>query len=427
MLIIGGALFDAVSGEVVEDSGIEIVDGRIGRVGKRADFGQRAESRDTIDATGKFVMPGLINMHDHLMMKYALGSPYLATDRPFPELMMHAVRVAAVTLAQGITTIRDMGTTHEVALRVREAVAAGDIQGPRVIACNHPIAVTGGHAYNMSVEVDGADGFRAAARGQLKSGADFIKVMASHDPLPMMPGPEKTRPELTVDEMSAAIDVAHTWGTFTGCHVMGSIAIERVIDAGVDIIDHGVYLNDLLAEKMAQQGTVLTPTYSAYVVQTIHPRFKRGEAWKAMHDVLIPGHHQAVAAAVRAGVTMVIGTDTTGCYAEEVAMLREAGLPARDTLLACTSNAAKAMRMDGQLGTVQEGKVADVIILSDNPLADPYALETVELVIKDGRAVSPDGLTYTERQVRVGNMVELAHSPRQMRQRPGRFTVGSSG
>ncbi len=427
MLIVGGTLFDGVSGDLVEDSGVEIVNGRIGRVGRRADFGHVAGTHDTIDATGKFVMPGLINMHDHLMMKYALGSPYLATDRPFPDLMIHAVRLASVTLAQGITTIRDMGTTHEVALKVRGAIAAGDIQGPRVVACNHPIAVTGGHAYNMSVEVDGADGFRAAARAQLRAGANFIKVMASHDPLPMMPGPEKTRAELTVDEMSAAFDVAHAWGTFAGCHVMGSVAIERVIDAGVDIIDHGVYLNDRLAEKMAQQGTVLTPTYSAYVVQTIHPRFKRGEAWKAMHEVLIPGHHQAVAAAVKAGVTMVIGTDTTGCYAEEVAMLREAGLPARDALLACTSNAAKAMRMDGELGTVQEGKLADVIVLSDNPLADPYALETVELVIKDGRGVTPDGLTYAERQVRVGNMVELAHSPRQARQRPGRFTVGFSG
>jgi imidazolonepropionase-like amidohydrolase len=410
MLILGAALFDGVRGELTEDSGIEIVDGRIGRVGRRADFGNVA-SQDRMDATGKFVLPGLINMHDHVMLKYALGSPYLATDRTPPDLMMHAVRVAAVTLAQGITTIRDMGSTYEIALRLRGAVAAGDIQGPRIIACNQPISVTGGHAYNMSVEADGADGFRAAARGQLKAGADFIKVMASHDPLPMMAGPEKTRPELTVEELAAAVDVAHTWGRFVGCHVMGSAAIERVVEAGVDIIDHGVYLNDRLAEKMAQKGIVLTPTYSAYVVQTIHPRFMRGETWKAIHEMLLEGHHQAVRAAVKAGVTMVIGTDTTGCYPEEVAMLREAGLSAARTLLACTSDAAKAMRMDKELGTVQEGKVADLIILSDNPLTDPYALEKVEVVFKGGRPLTPEFLTYAERQVRIGNMVELAHSP----------------
>jgi imidazolonepropionase-like amidohydrolase len=411
MLIVGAALFDAVSGEVIEDSGVEIVGGRIGRIGRRADFGDKKDARDTLDATGKFVMPGLINMHDHLMMKYALGSPYVATERPFADLMIHAVRVAAVTLAQGITTIRDMGTRHEVSLKIRAAVAAGDIQGPRVIACNNPIAVTGGHAYNYCAEADGADEFRAAARAQLKAGADFIKVMASHDPLPLMPGPEKTRPELTVDEMSAAFEVAHTWGTFTSCHVMGSVAIERVVEAGVDILDHGIYLNDRLAERMAEKGTVFTPTYSAYAVQTIHPRFQRGAAWKAMHELLIPGHHEAVAAAIRAGVTMVIGTDTTGCYAEEVAMLREAGLSASDTLLACTSAAAKAMRIDGEIGTLQEGKVADLIILPGNPLADPYALESVEMVIKDGRPLTPSGLTYAERQVPMGNMAELAHSP----------------
>jgi imidazolonepropionase-like amidohydrolase len=410
MLILGATLFDGVGGELIEDSGIEIVDGRIGRVGKRADFG-KGDSRETVNATGKFVMPGLINMHDHLILKYALGSPYLATDRPAPDLMIHAIRVAAVTLAQGITTIRDMGATHEIALKVRDAVAAGNIQGPRIIACNQPISVTGGHAYNMCVEADGADGFRSAVRSQLKAGADFVKVMASHDPLPTLPGLEKTRPELTIEEMSAAVDVAHTWGRFTACHVMGSTAIERVVEAGLDIIDHGVYLNDRLADMMAEKGTVLTPTYSAYVVQTMHPRFKRGAAWKAIHEVLVPGHHQAVAAAVRAGVTMVIGTDTTGCYAEEVAMLREAGMSAADTLLACTSNAAKAMRMDSEIGTVQGGKLADLVVMAGNPLADPYALEGVELVFKGGRLFTPGGLTYAEQQVAVGNMVELAHSP----------------
>lgn len=410
MLILGGALFDGVSGKVVEDSGIEVVDGRIGRVGRRADFGATDSSRRVIDATGKFVMPGLINMHDHLILKYALGSPYLATQRPAPELMIHAIRVAAVTLAQGITTIRDMGTTNRIALSVRDAVADGTIPGPRIIACNQPLAVTGGHAYNSSFEVDGADGFRAAAREQLKLGADFVKVMASHDPIPIA-GPEKTRPELTVEEMSAAIEVAHSWGRFTACHVMGTTAIRRVVDAGVDIIDHGIYLNDRLAEDMVKRGTVFTPTYSAYGVQTMHPRFERGKPWKALHETVLPGLHQAVQAAVRAGVAIVIGTDSTGCYAEEVALLRESGMSAADTLLACTSNAAKAMRMGDEIGTVQQGKVADIVVIAGDPLADPYALESVALVIQGGRELTPDALTYAERQVRRGNMVELARSP----------------
>jgi imidazolonepropionase-like amidohydrolase len=205
-----------------------------------------------------------------------------------------------------------------------------------------------------------------------------------------MPGPEQTRPEMKVEEIRAVFEVAREWGKRTACHVMGTVAIANVLDAGADIIDHGIYLNDALAERMQRQGTYYCPTLSAYCRQTMNPKFKRGEEWARSHAVLVEPHLESIRAAVRAGVRIVNGTDSTGVYAEDVEMLRDAGMGAMDSLLVCTRNAAEALGMEDRIGTVAAGKLADLVVLDDDPLADPYALERVHLVVKDGMVYKPD-------------------------------------
>jgi imidazolonepropionase-like amidohydrolase len=249
--------------------------------------------------------------------------------------------------------------------------------------------VTGGHAFGLCIEADGADGCRRAAREQLKAGADFVKAMASHDPYPM-PGPEQTRPEMSLEELRAIFDEAHRWGKRAACHVMGSTAIANVLEAGADVIDHGIYLDDALAERMVRQGTYYSPTLSAYCCQTMHPRFQRGEEWARSHSVLVEPHREAIRAAVRAGVKVVTGTDSTGVYAEEVQLMREGGMKSMDSILACTRYAAEALGMADRIGTVVEGKLADLVVLDGDPLADPWALERVHLVMKDGKAYRPE-------------------------------------
>ena len=393
-MIVGGRLFDGRESHYQDGAAILLEDGLIAAVGRRADFGQ-ATGVELVDASGLYVLPGLVNAHVHLTFMYSVGNVDQNISKSAPDCTIHAVRVAALLLSQGITTARDMAGTNNVPLLIRDAIEDGRIPGPRLLVCNQPVAISGGHAWHFCTIADGPDAFRAAARQQLQLGADFIKVMASHDPWPM-PGSEQTRAELTVEEMAAAFEVAHAWGRRTGCHVMGSSAIDRVIRAGVDIIEHGQYLTRSLAKDMAERGVCFTPTMSSYDVQTMHPRFDRGLPWKLAHEPLIEPHREALRFALEEGVKIVNGTDSVGCYAEEIDIFRRTGMSAADSLLSCTRWPAEALGVADSVGTLEVGKRGDLVLLREDPLADPYALEAVELVFKDGRAHRPKDLTYAE-------------------------------
>ena len=390
-VIQGGTLIDGTGSPPREGMAVAIDGNRLQAVGREADLGPlgKGGGARAIDVSGRWILPGLINTHEHLFFREIVG-PTRETRAKGPfTLTFYSLRNALIALRRGWTTVRDMATMSGIALQVRDLVARGEMPGPRIVACGSPVCVTGGHAFGLCVEADGPDACRRATREQLKAGADFVKAMASHDPFPM-PGPEQTRPEMSLEEIRAVFDEAHRWGKKAACHVMGSVAIANVLEAGADVIDHGVYLNDALAERMARQGTYYSPTLSAYCRQTMNPRFQRGEEWARSHAVLVEPHRQAIRAAVRAGVKVVTGTDSTGVYAEEVELMREAGMSAMDSVLACTRYAAEALGMADRLGTLVEGKLADLVVLDGDPLADPYALERVHLVVKDGVVYRPD-------------------------------------
>lgn len=425
MLILGGTLFDGDESDRIDNCGIRIDNGCIVAVGRRSDFGGPTQNEEVFDCTGRFLMPGLIDMHCHVSNSFGAGKPSAVEQLtgpngpggfapPFksaPELTIRAVRTVAVLLALGITSARELGGRLDVPLYLRDAIARAEIPGPNLFVCGQPISITGGHGWTICREANGPDDFRLAAREQLKAGADFIKVMASHDPW-LMPGPELTRAELSLAEMSAAFNEAHEWGRLACCHAMGSKAISRALEAGVDLVEHGHYLTDDLAEKMASRGVVLTPTLSGYDTQQANPRLQRGDAWIASQEVLIPAHKAGVAAAVRAGVRLTVGTDCAGVYAEEVDLIRQLGASPIESLRACTSNAARALRLEREIGYVREGFRADLVVLRADPLVDPYALEDLELVIKAGRALRPAELAYGDGLAQRPTMMELATSGR---------------
>lgn len=393
-IISGGRLFDGTGSDPHDGKAVVIEGDRIVEIGDAAQIAARADLRDadTIDASGKFVMPGMINMHDHLTIRDLIGNPLSSMASAKTRLNVNAVRNALTALRRGWTTVRDMGAADNIALAIRELIGAGEMPGPRIFACGSPISVTGGHANIICVQADGHDEILKAARRQLDAGADFIKVMASHDPI-VIDGPEKTRPEMALDEIRAAFDQAKAHGKRTACHVMGTVAIGRVLDAGVDVISHGFYLNDELAARMREQNVYLDPTLSSYGRQTLNPRLMRGERWAELHLPLVKPMEDAFRAAIEAGVKIVQGTDTAGRYAEDVAMMRELGMDARETLKACTSNPAEALGIGAEVGTIEAGKIADIVLLDADPIADAYNLEAVSLVVQAGKAMKPADIT----------------------------------
>jgi imidazolonepropionase-like amidohydrolase len=204
-----------------------------------------------------------------------------------------------------------------------------------------------------------------------------------------MKGHEQTYPQLGVDEMRAAFEEAHKRGKKTAAHVIGTTAIASVLDAGVDMLQHGIYLDKPLAERMVKLGTYYCPTLSGYGRQTMNPKYQRGEAWAKAHSVLVKPHEESIAAAVQAGVKIVTGTDTTGVYTEEVELMREAGLSAMDSIRACTLTAAEALGLEDEIGSIEVGKSADVVLLDGDPLSDAQSLGRVHVVMKGGVLYDP--------------------------------------
>lgn len=406
-VIENGVLFDAVT-PGTRPATVVLEDDRISDV---LDGHHSVPADHRIDAAGRTVMPGLVNMHAHLSFMYAVGHPRDFVLRPDHELYAHAFRMSRVLLAQGITRVRDMGGPRNIHLHVRDLIRAGVILGPEVTACGEPLVATGRHAYAICEEADGADGVVAAVRNQFKQGADFIKLMASDDPVPADEHGAHTRAGYSPEEVAAAYDEVRRHGAMAACHVMGEDAIAAVLDGGADVIDHGHYLTPQLARRMAADGVYLTPTLSSYDVQTAHPRFARGATWAADHAPLLEGHRSALQAALSAGVRLLIGTDTVGCFAEEVALLRGAGMEANDSLLAATRWACEALGVADQVGTVEVGKRADLAIVGPDVLENAYALEDTISVVVGGVHHSTDSLISTESRVQP-NLWELARSPR---------------
>tara|TARA_B100001964_G_scaffold209859_1_gene243682 strand:+ start:14 stop:970 length:957 start_codon:yes stop_codon:yes gene_type:complete len=309
--------------------------------------------------------------------------------------MLNCIRNSLTALRRGWTTIRDMAAPDGLALNVRDMINEGHMPGPRVISCGKPICVTGGHAWPVCIEADGQDAIRKAARQQFKEGADFIKVMASEDPY-LKPGPEKTIPEMTLDEMRCAVEECAIRGKHSACHVMGNTAISNVLEAGVEVLSHGIYLNDELAERMAKQGTFLDPTLCSYGIQTVSPKRQRGDKWIENHKFLLDPLTISMECAVKAGVKIVVGTDTAGIYSDDIKMMQDHGMTPMETIVAATKNGADCMLLGDDLGTIEEGKIADMVILGSDPLDAPDNIEDVQTVIKNGIPMKPSEIDLND-------------------------------
>ena len=351
----------------------------------------------TLDLPGQYALPGLIDMHVHLALNGAADGR-MEGDATWATLLMLAH--AQSSLAAGITTIRDVGGRFGVEFGVRRAIESGMYVGPRMALSGRLLSITsaGTEYYDgMYREADGPEEVRRATREQIKAGADWIKVLATGAVL--TPGEAPGAVQFGPDELAMAVAEAAKAGRPVAAHAHGIEGIRNAVAAGARTIEHGTYLHrdPQVMATMAERGVYLVPTLKAGfdVIYGIHPETP---AWivekskEVQDDSLL-----SLRRAVEMGVPIAMGTDAAtpfnfhGENAMELVYMAEAGLSAMQCIVAATANAARALGWADRLGTLEVGKLADIVICAADPLANLRHLadlRNIMMVFKDGRIVA---------------------------------------
>ena len=377
-------------GKVIDSGAVVVKDGRIAEViAGPYDAPAGAES---IDLGGKMILPGLIDCHIHITMD---GSPDPMTKTitmPKADLTLMSADLAKKTVFGGVTTVRDMGSEGTVDLAIRKAVTSGLVVGPRLLASAQVVCMTGGHGWQFGREADGPDQVRKAAREQLKAGADQVKLMATGGV--MTPGVEPGAAQLTEDELRAGIEEAHKTGRLTATHAQGSDGIMNAVRAGIDSIEHGFFLTDEIIELMIKKGTSLVPTLSAihfivkHGVEAGVPEFMVEKARRVQEP-----HIESMMKAKGAGVRIGMGTDAGTPFNEHGKNLREldlmvrAGFNPTEVLVAASKTAAEVIGLADEIGTIEPGKEADLIVCKGDPTKNITLLtdaDNIALVYRNG-------------------------------------------
>jgi imidazolonepropionase-like amidohydrolase len=401
LYLVNARLFDGTGAAAREAAAVLLEHGRIARV--RAASDPAPDGARTIDLAGKTLLPGLTDAHVHVngrKPERAEGAEEILEGTPHHFLQADLREY----LRRGVTTLRDVGSQGMQPQEARQAMRYGAFRGPRLLTCAKIISATapGGRFYGtMYREADGPDDVRKAVREQVRMGADFVKVMTTGARSNELEDPEPT--QLTDVEFAALVDEAHRLGVRVAAHVEGLPGAEAAIAHGMDTIEHGIYLNqrpDLL-ERMERNGQFLVPTISGYYWMAgfggdvIDPAGAEPDPELAPMLVELARYNlEQGAASMRAardtGVEIALGTDGGETSVELLRMIHH-GLGVREALVAATSTGAEALGIDEHVGTVEPGKLADLVVVDGDPLAEPEVLrdpDRIWLVLQLGEPVA---------------------------------------
>ncbi len=389
-IIKNGKVFTGVNNELA-DLIIVIEDNLIKEVAEELDSNKYPNAQ-VIDAAGRTVLPGLIDCHVHIDSEGDADMWRTAHDS-VPRRTLRAQMIAKKMLAAGFTTVRNMGTDDSIDIELAKAIDQGMVEGSRIIPSGKVLCMTGGHGWKMGREVDGADEARKGAREQLKAGAKVIKIMATGGV--MTEGVEPGSPQLTVEEMRAAVEEAHKVGCKTATHAQGTIGIKNAIKAGLDSIEHAIFLDDEAVQMMLANDVAMVPTLVApYQINKggVAAGIPEYAVKKSLR--IADSHIQSFKMAVAAGVKIAMGTDSgtplnrPGQNAKEIELMVEYGMEPLQALKATTMVAAEVCNISDKIGSLECGKYADVVIFDGNPLEDIKCLQKKPwLIIKDGAIV----------------------------------------
>lgn len=377
-----GTLIDGSGADPVPQAVIRLADGVIAEIS--AEEGVRPPAgAEVLDLSDSWVLPGLVDCHGHLGIN--MGTPASLLAEPPLIDVVWAVRNARQALRYGITTYRDLGERAGVDFLLKRSIDEGIIPGPRLLVSGEWLCITGGHGWRWGGEVDGVDGVRQAVRAREKAGSDLIKIMATGGIADEKGGP--LAPAFTRDEVKAIVEEASRVGKKVAAHAYGGEGARVAIEAGVASIEHGTYLTEADLEQIAARGIFLVPTISwleTYLGKhgppPDAPQWKLERIKEAYGRV---GH--LLENARRIGVRVALGQDTRHeSLADEMAALTAGGYSAMEAIQAATKWGAELCGLEDQIGTIEVGKLADLIAVKRNPLSDLTALKQVATVVKRG-------------------------------------------
>ena len=380
-------LLDGTGAPPVDDAAVLVDGGRVAYAGPAAGLPERSDRIEALEFPGATLLPGLVDAHVHLV---ASGGPDLAADVPRTEAerMLAAVVNARRQLEAGVTLVRDLGSPGAEAVLVGRAVEAGTIPGPRVVASGPAVTMTGGHIPYLGRVTDGVEAMRAAVRANLALGARCIKVVATGGVL--TPGVDPREPAYTQAELDALVDEAHRLGLTVAAHAIGEGGVAAALRAGVDSVEHGMFLDERAIELFLETGARLSATFLApdgILGGPSVPGWIKDRARPAAE-----AQARSFRAAVSAGVAAVAGTDAGtpdnphGGVAREVAFMADAGLDVLLAVKAATGEAADLLGVDDR-GVLRHGAAADVLVAGGDVAADLTALGRPLAVFQDGRRV----------------------------------------
>ena len=401
IVIHAGQLLDKPGAPAKGPSTIIIKDGKIAEV--RAGFQDGPEGAAKVDLKNKFVLPGLIDSHVHLDSDAGGNAALLeAITSSDATTAYRAAGNAKKTLMAGFTTVRNLGDGTGATLALRDAIAAGDLPGPRIIDAGRSISATSGHMDNKNGLAedlhssisddnlcDGTESCRQAVRMQIRRGVDVIKI-ATTGGVNSRIGVGLGR-QMFDDEVKALVDTAHMYGKKVAVHAHGNDGVDAALAAGADSIEHGTMLDDASIKLFKQAGAYYVPTLS-----TVNGYLERLAANPNAYppDVLakvkwrIDVTGKSLAKAYPAGVKIAFGTDAGvskhGRNADEFELMVKHGMPAAAAIEAATMNAATLLGVEKEVGSVEAGKAADIIAVSGDPTKDVTVLKSVLFVMKDG-------------------------------------------
>lgn len=400
-IIHAGSLIDSTSNKVLKNVSVVVTDNRISAINKG--FTEGTKQDRIIDLTDYTLMPGFMDMHTHISYQHNGPASYMERfTLNEADYAIKGVHYAKKTLLAGFTTIRNLGDGHNETVALRNAINKGLVKGPRIYTAAKSIATTGGHADptngrsksimgdpgpNQGV-VNGVADARKAVRQRYKDGADLIKITATGGVLSVAKSGQN--PQFMADELDAIVETAKDYGMTVAVHAHGKEGMLRAIKAGVSSIEHGTYMDIEVFKQMKKHGTYYVPTIMAgnwvaekAKIDGFFPELVRPKA-----AAIGPLIQQTFSKAYKAGVKIAFGTDSGvsahGDNGLEFELMVEAGMKPIEAIRSATQSAADLLKISDSLGTIEVGKLADLVAVKGDPLVQISLLQKVSFVMKDG-------------------------------------------